>query len=244
MRKIACLFLAAGLYAQAPRFEVASMKIVPPGEPARAQSADGALLRYPSTSLHFLLRQAYRLKRPEQIDGPAWMRTQLYEIEAKLPANASQGQIPEMLQALLAERLKLSVHHEARPVPTNVLLVGRKGPKMRPAADGNENLELKLEVPLVHLSGRGSMVELTDQLNHGLGGRDPSVDQSGLSGFFEIKLDFDQSPASPTAQPGEFLSAPKPPEALEQQLGLRVEVRKMPTDIVVVDRVEKIPVEN
>jgi uncharacterized protein (TIGR03435 family) len=244
MRKIACIFLAAGLYAQAPQFEVASMKLVPPGEPARQKTADGAQLHYPSTSLLFLLREAYRLRSAVQVDGPAWMRTQLYNIAAKLPPNATEDQIPEMLQALLADRLKLSVHHEKRPLPTNVLLVARKGPKMRQVMEQDEILELKLDVPLVHLSGRGSIQKLIEQLNHGLGGTNPWVDQTSLNGFFEIKLEFDMSPDLPRAQQEDVLSAPRLPQALEQQLGLRVEVRKEPADIVVVDRVEKVPVEN
>jgi uncharacterized protein (TIGR03435 family) len=106
MKRIVYIFLAAGLCAQGPQFEVATMKALPPGEPGRARTADDALLRYPSTSLLFLLREAYCLKRPEQIDGPAWMRRQMYDIEAKLTANASKDQIPEMLQALLAEQLE------------------------------------------------------------------------------------------------------------------------------------------
>jgi uncharacterized protein (TIGR03435 family) len=248
MSKIACgllgAFLAAGLYAQGPQFEVASMKALPPGEPGRQRTVDGAQLRYPGVNLLFLLREAYRLKSREQVDGPAWMRTQMYDIQAKLPANASQDQIPEMLQALLAERLKLSIHHEMRPLPNNVLLVGKKGLKMRRATEQDEDLDLKLDVPLVHLSGRGSMQQLIDQFNHGLGGPDPWVDMTGLSGLFEFKLEFDMSPDSRLAQGEEILSAPRLPQALEQQLGLRVEVRKAPTDIVLVDRVERFPTAN
>jgi Protein of unknown function (DUF3738) len=62
-----------------------------------------------------------------------------------------------------------------------------------------------------------------------------------LSGLFEIKLDFDMSPAATNE---EMRSLPTLPEALAEQLGLRVEVRNLPTDIVVVDHVEKTPVDN
>jgi len=243
MRKLACIFLAFGLNSQTPQFEVASMKALPPGEPGRARSADGAQVHYPSTSLLFLLREAYRLKSREQVEGPDWMRTQMYDIEAKLPANASKNQIPEMLQALLTERLKLSVHHETRLLPANILLVARKGPKMRRVTDADDDLELKLDVPMVRLSGKGSIAQLIDQLNHGLGGSDPWVDMTGLTGFFEIKLEYDMSPDS-AAQREDSVGAPKLAQALDEQLGLRVEVRKAPTDIVVVDRAEKIPVAN
>ena len=244
MRFLTVLLLAAGLYGQAPHFEVASMKALPPGEPGRQRSADGAQVHYPSTSLLFLLREAYRLKSREQVEGQDWMRAQMYDIEAKLPANALKDQIPEMLQALLAERLKLSVHHETRLLPANILLVAKKGPKMRRVTEPDNDLELKLEPPVVRLSGKGSIPQLIDQLDHGLGGPDPWVDTTGLNGFFEIKLEYDMSRDSAPAQADDALGLPKLPAALEQQLGLRVEVRKAPTDIVVVDRAEKIPVEN
>jgi uncharacterized protein (TIGR03435 family) len=246
MRNIGWIMLAGALFAQAQQFEVASMKVVPPGEPARQRVADDALLHYPSVSLLFLLREAFRLQTPEQVDGPGWMRSQLYDIEAKLPTNASKGQIPEMLQALLADRLKLSVHHEMRPLPTDVLLVSRKGPKMRQVMEKDEDLDLKLDVPVVQLNGRTSIEKLVDQFNHGLGGRDRWVDMTGLSGVFEIKLRFslDVRADSPLAQKEDFPGEPKLPEALEQQLGLRVELRRAPTDVVVVDHVERTPIDN
>jgi uncharacterized protein (TIGR03435 family) len=232
--------LAAMLFAQTPQFEVASVKILPPGEPQRARTSDKAFLHYPSASLLSLLREAYRLKRPEQVDGPAWMEKQLYAVEAKLPSDAPRNQIPEMLQTLLAERFKLSVHHEMRPMPTNVLLPGKKGTKMRSVTEPGDGLVLNLEGRLVHLSGPGSITDLLDQLNHGLGGQYPWADMTGLSGLFQIKLDFDMFTATPENMP----SLPGLPEALGEQLGLRVEVRNLPTDIVVVDHVEKTPVNN
>ena len=243
LKTIAWIFVTSGLYAQPAQFEAASMKILPAGEPGRAKSVEGSQLHYPSVSLLMLVREAYRLNTALQVEGPGWMRTQQYDIEAKLPANGSKDRIPEMLQSLLTERLKLAVHHETRPLAANVLLIGKKPPKMHLAAEGDENLELKLEVPIAHLSGRGSMQQLIDQLNHGLGGRDPWLDMTGLKGFFEIKLDFllggNYSTASADNSPLPSLS-----EALEQQLGLRVDTRKAPADVVVVDRVDRTPVEN
>jgi uncharacterized protein (TIGR03435 family) len=243
MRTLACLLLAAALHAQAPQFEAATMKLVPAGEPNRARTVDGAILHYPGVSLLFLLREAYRVPTRDQVAGPDWMRVQLYQIDAKLPSAESRDQIPEMLQALLAERLKLSVHHESRPLNTNFLLAGKKAPKMRRAAAADDQLDLKLDVPLVHLSGKGTVAQLIDQLNHGLGGGDPWVDQTGLTGAFEIKLDFALASGARTA-PGDASAAPSAAQAIEQQLGLRVETRKAPADFVVVDHVERTPIQN
>jgi uncharacterized protein (TIGR03435 family) len=123
-----------------------------------------------------------------------------------------------------------------------VLLTGKKAPKMRPASKGDDELELKLDIPQVHLSGKGSMAQLIDQLNHGLGGPDPWVEQTGLRGSFEIKLEYALAvgPAGPPGDP----SVPTLVQALEEQLGLRVETKKLPADVVVVDHVERNPVEN
>ncbi len=244
MKKMISFLLTASLYAQ--QFEVATMKALPQGAAFAARTTDGAQLRYPAVSLLGLLREAYRLRSPEQVEGPDWMRSQAYAIEGKLPSGASTAQIPEMLQALLAERLKLTVHHATKPLLSNVLVIPKKGPKLRsvPASDGQ--LELKLEVPVAHITGRGSIQNLVDQLNHGLGGRDPWIDMTGLQGSYEIKLDFTLNYHSDPAksEPGETSGALPLADALAQQLGLRVEARKTPADIVVVDRVEKIPSSN
>jgi uncharacterized protein (TIGR03435 family) len=240
MKSAVLTLIAAGLYAQSPHFEVATLKALPPGSRMLQRTSDGAQLHYPGVSLLQLLREAWRLKRPEQIDGPAWMRTQVYSVQAKLPEGAPRDQIPEMLQALLADELKLAVHLETRPMPSNVLLAGKKGSKMSAVSDIGDGLTLSPEVPpLVHLAGRGSMADLIEQLNHGLGGANPWVDETGLSGLFEIRLAFDQSPDSPLAKQEEIATLPKLRQALEEQLGLRVEVRKLPTEILVVDHVEK-----
>ena len=245
-RVVVSFFLAAGLYAQSPQFEVATMKLLPPGEPNRPRTADGAQVHYPSVNLLNLVREAYRVRSREQIEGPAWMVTQMYAIEAKLPADASKDQIPEMLQSLLADRLKLSVHHDSRPLPTNELLVSKKGPKMHAADEEDEMLDLDFPYPRVHLNGRGSIAKLIDQFNHGVGGKDPWVDMTGLKGSFQITLDYvvDGPADPPLFQRDDVRDVPKLPEALEQQLGLRTELRKEPADIVVVDRVERVPVAN
>lgn len=242
MRGIVLMLLMAAWQTEPLEFEVASMKALS-GGPFLQRTADDAQIHYPSVSLLNLIREAYHLNRPEQVDGPAWMRIQAYDIEAKLPPNASKRHIPEMLQALLVERLKLSVHHEMRMLPTNVLLAGKKV-KLHPAAAQDDMLDFTLDGPLVHISGRGSIQKLIDQLNHGIG-RDPWVDETGLRGVYEIKLDFalDLPSTSPLTQREDFQSTPQIAQALEQQLGLHLEWRKAPADIIVVDHVEKVPAE-
>lgn len=247
MRCLTFFFCAGALYAQ-PQFEAASMKLVPAGEPARQRVSDSSQLHYPSVNLLNLVREAFRLASREQVAGPPWMATQLYRIDASFAPNSS-SQIPEMLQTLLAARLKLSVHHETRLLPANILLPAKSGIrplKMHPAAQPDEQLELDLNVPLVHLSGRGTLAQLIDQLNHGIGGRNRWVDRTGLAGFFEFKLDFalELPSNSPLAESPELIGVPQLAEAIERQLGFRVETSKAPADIVVIDSVERVPAGN
>jgi len=246
MRIVFSVLLVAALQAQTPQFEVATMKPMPAGTPNRGWTEDGAQVHYPGTNLLNLVREAYRLRSREQVDGPAWMATQIYAIEAKLPAGSAKDQIPDMLQALLEDQLKLKVHHDTRPLPTNVLLVSKKGPKMHQVAEEDEILDLVFPNPLVHLTGNGSIAKLIDQFNHGVGGKESWVDMTGLKGSFRIKLDYalDGPADSPLFQSDDVRDMPKLPEALEQQLGLRTELRKEPADIVVVDRVERVPAGN
>ena len=85
-------------------------------------------------SLTNLIATAYKVK-PYQIPGPDWMKTQLWEIHARLPEGSTKEQIPEMLQSLLAERFKLTFHRESREHPVYALTVSKSGLKMKEAVE-------------------------------------------------------------------------------------------------------------
>ena len=137
-------FIATVLLAQAPapapEFEVASIKLAPPLEPQKimagtmhvGMSVDAARVDIGSMSLTELIRTAYRMK-PYQISGPDWMPSQRFDIMAKIPEGASKDKVPEMLQALLADRFKLTAHRESKERPAYALVVGKNGPKLKEA---------------------------------------------------------------------------------------------------------------
>ncbi|HTY63317.1 MAG TPA: TIGR03435 family protein [Acidobacteriota bacterium] len=133
------------LFAQTPpklQFEVATVRPSPPISSLAAQAASGKIdlgMRADATqfdmkfmSLTNLIATAYKVK-PYQIDGPDWMKTQLWEIHAKLPEGSTKEQIPEMLQSLLTERFKLTFHRESREQPVYALTVSKSGLKMKEA---------------------------------------------------------------------------------------------------------------
>jgi uncharacterized protein (TIGR03435 family) len=134
---------AAALLAQtpgtpAPAFEVATIK--PASLPGPAQVAagklhigmnvDGARVDIGAMSLTDLIRTAYRVKS-YQVSGPSWMNTTRFDVMAKIPDGAPKDQVPEMLQALLAERFGLKIHRESQEHSVYALVVAKGGPKLQ-----------------------------------------------------------------------------------------------------------------
>jgi len=88
---------------------------------------------YGNVSLKDVLATAYAVKR-YQITGPSWLDSERYDITAKLPDGVSRDQVPVMLQALLTDRFKMSIHKESKEEPVYALTVGKNGPKLTKSA--------------------------------------------------------------------------------------------------------------
>jgi uncharacterized protein (TIGR03435 family) len=120
-------------------FEVATIK---PSEPITAGPGkvmirmgvqnDGAMVNYNGMTLKALVQNAYSVK-DYQVTCPPWMDEQRYNISAKLPDGANRDQAPEMLQNLLKERFKVTLHREKKDHPIYALVVGKGGPKLKAA---------------------------------------------------------------------------------------------------------------
>ena len=138
---ILSLMLAPLSYGQSPAFEVASVKVALPPErqpmfcivpcaPGERLTIVGARVDIRYMSLYNLITTAYRIRK-YQLSGPDWMRNQRFDIEAKIPNGVSKDQLPEMLQALLAERFKLTLHRDSKEQQVYALVVGKNGPKLQ-----------------------------------------------------------------------------------------------------------------
>lgn len=142
---VACLVLPAAVAtAQASAaFEVASIKPAAPLDMAKLRAevengqtprlgamVDGARAEYIYLTLQDLITVAYKVKA-YQITGPDWMTGQRFDIFAKMPDGASKDDAPKMLQALLEDRFKLTLHRESREHPVLALVVGKRGPRMK-----------------------------------------------------------------------------------------------------------------
>jgi uncharacterized protein (TIGR03435 family) len=126
-------------------FDAASMKPgTPPTRDARGRMAapisggpgttDPGRIHYSNMNLKFLLVTAYGVKA-YQIAGPAWLDTERFDVTATMPPDTTREQFRAMLQNLLAERFKLTVHRESRELPIYSLAVGKNGPKLKDAVE-------------------------------------------------------------------------------------------------------------
>src|SRR5688572_3044374 len=114
------------------RFEVASIRPTPEDNAGSriGLRLTGSLAHYSGLTLKDYIGAAYSLD-PPQVIAPEWANEQRYEISATLPAGATREQVPEMLQALLAERFQLKVHRASRQFPVYALVVSKGGLKIK-----------------------------------------------------------------------------------------------------------------
>ncbi len=139
------VLLAAGIAAaQTPaarlEFEVASIKPALPlatqmstGKLHVGMTIDGTRVDLGSMSLADLVPLAFKVK-PYQVSGPDWMSANRFDIIGKIPEGTTKDQVPEMLQALLADRFKLTFHRDSKDHPVYGLVVAKGGAKMKEAA--------------------------------------------------------------------------------------------------------------
>jgi uncharacterized protein (TIGR03435 family) len=252
-----------------PRFEVASVKVSDPNPSSPmfiGMSADGAIVRYTNITLRDCICGAYRV-RDFQITGPGWITSARFEISAKLPSGASRDSIPEMLQALLAERFKLEVRHEKKEQNVYALLVAANGgAKLKPAAGLKEGDQsplalgpdgkprptmgfglvaggLFIKAPSATLP---SLVWLMSRFT-----ARPVVDMTGIEGQYEFELTFAPDAVDWSAtglrQPDGTQTAAEPAASVfdaVKKYGLRLEARKAPIEMIVITHLEKTPTEN
>ena len=121
-------------------FEVASVKPSAPitskeGKMRVGKTISGSRVEMNYVSLADLVQTAYRVK-PYQVTGADWTQSDHFDVLAKMPEGATQDQMPEMLQALLSDRFKLTLRRESKEHAIYALLVGKNGLKLQEAEPG------------------------------------------------------------------------------------------------------------
>jgi bla regulator protein blaR1 len=246
-----------------PSFEVATVKLndpkvmvmmYPPGERDVFVTA-GPVQR--------LVQQAFNVASPSQriIGVPAGADKAVYRVEGKIPeelfakmqtmtGTARMEQAALMLQSLLADRFKLKMHFETREMPIYELVVAKGGPKLPPPNDetppapgANKPSDMGSGGMVVTKQGvrvRNMTLDGMLQVNwYGLGER-PIVNHTGLTGKYNLLLNWTMSPTGAPAADG----GPEDTErsiftVLQEQLGLKLVPGKGPVEVVVIDSVEE-----
>jgi uncharacterized protein (TIGR03435 family) len=227
-------------------------------------------VNYTYLSMKNLLMTAYSLP-VNQVLGPPWIDSERYDIVAKVPAGATKEQVNVMLQNLLATRFKLTVRLETRELPIYELVMAKNGSKLKPYvedpnapkpepgkpfATGKDGVPIPPPGTLMMTMSAGrrrvtaskqTISRLAEMLGAELGR--PVADKTGLAGEYDYSVEF--RPQGPNAvPPGQQLpppadfDAPDLVVALQEQLGLKLEPKKGPVDVVVVEQGEKTPTEN
>lgn len=207
-------------------FEVASVKPNDSGTGHSDVDVDGNLLRMKNVTLKACIVWAFRLSDAE-VYGPSWLDSERFDITAKTEFGKPQ---PSMLQAVLAERFKLATHLETKELTVYELVVAKNGPKLKKADPGEDDMTSRrgqLKATRVSMRALARFLAGPNRLSR------PVVDKTGLDGVFDFTLQWTTDPEGPSIF-----------AALQEQLGLKLEAKKGPVEVLVVDHAEKVPTDN
>jgi uncharacterized protein (TIGR03435 family) len=171
-------------------FEVASVKPAAPQTPGRFQismGGDPGRVNYTFVSVKNLIERAYSIKS-YQVTGPDWLDSERFDVVAKLPDGAKQEDVPKMLQTLLAERFKLTVHREQKTLPIYALIVGKGGSKLQKTDGEPGGLRMQMGMKGRQIQGKVTLDGLVGMLSRLLDR--PVIDQTELTGVFDLKLEW------------------------------------------------------
>jgi uncharacterized protein (TIGR03435 family) len=247
---LVAFIVACGAFCQtsAPAFEVVSVK---PSDGRFGIDMKTYPNRLSSTcNVHELIVAAYSMERWQVTGGPAWLSTDLFEIDAKTSEDLSgetdrvvalgrpaPRRMMLMLQTLLAERFNLKIHRETRQESVFTLVVAKGGPKLQSPKDttrsfirtGRTGTPQAMAITYTMEGVNAS----TTQLAHYLEGNmhRPVADQTGLPGNYDFRLEYGDD--STTGD------APALSTALQDATGLKLNMRNGPVEFLIVDHAEK-----
>ena len=184
-----------------------------------------------------LVKMAYHANDYEVAGAPAWADAEFFDILAKAPADKVDlgfWQAMPMLQSLLEDRFKLVIHRERKAVEGYELVAGKAGVRLRRNDDDPSGLS----------SGRGRLLGQHLSLGEIAGGlaktlNVPVADATGIDGYFDVDLRWrpDDLPVAATDDRPTVFGA-------LQEIGLKLQAKKVDAEVIVIDRLERTPTEN
>jgi uncharacterized protein (TIGR03435 family) len=240
---------------QLSSFDVASIKPSEGPTPGRSRgnTVRDDRLDYQVATLRYCIAYAYGVKE-YQVNGSAWLAEDRWDIQAKAPEGATRDRFPGMLQALLAERFHLQVHREKKDFDGLAMVIGKNGPKLeRAAAPATFSTSMSFRGG-GKIDAKGmTMATLAGMLTQTLAR--PVADETNLEGPYAFTLEYAAYEARGGMQIRITGGDPLPPPPADadpgtsvfssiQKLGLKLESRKVPLEVIVVDHVDKTPTAN
>jgi uncharacterized protein (TIGR03435 family) len=233
-------------------FEVATVKINQSGDAAPSREIRGAQIVLRNITLKHLLLSAYRLQEGQLSGAPGWLDSDRFDVVAKVPPETNADVRLVMRQNLLKKSFNLTVHQEQKLLPGFALAVSKHGAKLKQSEAGKLSCTLGSDEMLHAACQHATAKDIADMIMRGgqdyLQGR-LVVDGTGLTGNWEYKLDwsgmrFYDAVTARTAGSGDAPPAPRVVslfQSLEDQLGLRLESKMVPTSLLVIDHVDRVP---
>jgi uncharacterized protein (TIGR03435 family) len=201
------------------------------------------LLRLQNVTLRQCVKAAYGVRDSQIVGGPKWMSELHYDIVARADHPAGDDELMELLRTLLVQRFQLTIHHETQTLPGYALVVAKGGIRMTPSSIPDSQGTTNTSKTRGTLEATAcSISKLAAKLSDILDGA-PVIDESGANGNFDFTLRWTPESIRANAGISDSLDGPSIFTAVEEQLGLRLESRRVRADILVVDRAE-LPSEN
>jgi uncharacterized protein (TIGR03435 family) len=233
---LAALVMTAPLVTGQTAFEVASVRMSPPGSNRFTSISPAGTGRFTATdvTLHTLIALAFGVSSNQISGGPNWLDSEEYDVSAKPEGDGalSTEELRPLLRQLIEQRFKLATHREMKDSQGYALVVAKGGAKLQASKGGKGNSYiLRGGLRLQNMTVKTLAAMLSRPVGR------PVVDTTRIEGNYDITLEYAPDGAAESPLPSIFT-------ALQEQLGLRLVAQRVPVEMVVIDRVERIPTEN
>ncbi len=226
-----------------PAFEVATVKLSDPSSHRQGIGSEGRRMTLQGQTLTSMMMFAYSVHRQQIVGAPAWAGQDRYDVDgvADQDGEPNLPQMQEMLRKLLAERFGVSLHHDRREMTYYAITVAKGGSKLTPSKLSAE------DDPDQNGNGDAKQMTMTfsnNTMDHFALGMQyfldkPVVNETGLTGRYDFKLRW-----LPNELQNTDADAPTSVfTAVQEQLGLKLEVKHGPVDVLILDHVNR-PTEN
>jgi len=238
------LWISFAVFAQSPpkaSIEVATVKPNKSGG-AIGNHFDPERMSWTGAPLKVIIQEAYGVRSYRILGGPSWLDSDGWDINVKTEGRTTYQEKMQLLQALMADRFQLKFHRETREMKAYKLVVAKGGPKLHEAKEGHSTsgpAGTRIDRGLIQGHGVG-ISDLARFLQSELGR--PVEEATGLAGKYDFKLEWVPDESQPNsggeaAPPG--AEGPTIFSAIQEQLGLKLEPRKGPGEVLVIDHAEK-----